>query len=185
MDECKRLQNSGPQRADRGIWHEPGAAKVLPCSEYFDDRCVGTRELFWRLRESYVEGQVAAFASLIKDECRRKMGAGVAQQKTDEERAESFGAGRCLLLTKSLGMAIPVALIPTTTQRAGQGLATRISHRFDGRRELFTHLADVRINEVVMPIMGSDHRQIARRWHSSLLSWRLPRWHITDRVDSA
>lgn len=54
------------------------------------------------------EGQVAAFASLIKDECRKKMGAGVAQQKSDEERAESFGAGRCLLLTKSLGMAIPV-----------------------------------------------------------------------------
>jgi hypothetical protein len=42
------------------------------------------------------EGQVAAFASLIKDECRKKMGAGVAQQKTDEEPAESFGAGRCL-----------------------------------------------------------------------------------------
>src|SRR5580704_19741068 len=52
MDECKRLQDSAPQRADRGIWHEPGAAKVLPCSEYFDDRCVGTRRALLALRTS-------------------------------------------------------------------------------------------------------------------------------------
>lgn len=141
--------------------HEPGVAIVLPCNEYFDDRCVGdTRSALGAYVNRMFEGQVAAFASLIKDECRRKLGAGTERQKTDDERAESFGAGRCLLLLKPLGGAVPVALVSTTTQRAGQGLAARISYLFDGMRELSTHLADARINEVAMPILGSGHGQI-------------------------
>lgn len=94
--------------------HEPGAAIVLPCNEYFDDRCVGdTKSSLGAYVNRMFECRVAAFASLIKDECRKKRGAGVAQQKTDEERAESFGAGRCLVLTQPLGIATPVALIST------------------------------------------------------------------------
>jgi hypothetical protein len=97
---------------------EPGAAIVLPCNEYFDDRCVGdTKSSLGAYVNRMFEGQVAAFASLLKDECRKKRGAGIAQQKTDEERAESFGAGRCLLLTKPLGITIPVALISTNGVR--------------------------------------------------------------------
>jgi hypothetical protein len=169
--------------------HEPGAAIVLPCNEYFDDRCVGDmKSSLGAYVNRTFEGQVAAFAALIKDECRKKMGAGVAPQKTDEERAVSFGAGRCLLLTKPLGIAIPVfQLLSYLLLRSelAQGLAPRISYLFDGMGELFTHLADARIDEVVMPIMGSGHGQIARRWPSSVFAWRLPRWHITDRVDSA
>jgi hypothetical protein len=118
MDECKRLQDSGRQRAHRGISARTGSAIVLPGNEYFDDRCVGdAKSPLGAYVNRMFEGRVAAFASLLKDECRKKMGSGVAQQKTDEERAESFGAGRCLLLTKSLGIAIPVALISTNGVR--------------------------------------------------------------------
>jgi hypothetical protein len=61
--------------------HEPGAAIVLPGNEYFDDRCVGdTKSSLGPYVNRMFEGQVAAFASLIKDECRKLMGAGVAQQ---------------------------------------------------------------------------------------------------------
>lgn len=141
--------------------HEQGAAIVLPVNEYFDDRCVGdTRSALGAYVNRMFEGQAAAFASLIKDECLRKLGPGIERQKTDDERAESFGAGRCLLLIKPLGGVVPVALVSTTTQRAGQGLAARISYLFDGMRELSTHLADARINEVAMPILGSGHGQI-------------------------
>ena len=100
----------------------------------------------------------------------------------------SFGAGRMFAayqIARHSDSSIPVALISTTASELAQGLAPRISYLFDGMGELFTHLADARINEVVMPIMGSDHGQIARRWPSSVFAWRLPRWHITDRVDSA
>jgi hypothetical protein len=93
----------------------------------------------------------------MKDECRRRLGVGVEQQKTDDERAESFGTGRCVLLIKPLGRSVPIALVSTTTQRAGQGLAARISYLFDGMHELVTRLADARLNEVTMPILGAGH----------------------------
>jgi hypothetical protein len=137
------------------------AAIVLPCNEYFDDRCVGdTRSALGAYVNKRFEAHVAEFAELIRAECHKKLGKSTEQRKTDEERAESFGAGRCLLLLKPLGSLTPIALVSTTTQRAGEGLASRISYLFEGMRELFKNLADARINEVVMPILGSGHGQI-------------------------
>ena len=139
----------------------PGAAIVLPCNEYFDDRCVADmRSSLGAYANRMFEGHIGDFASLIATESRKKFGKGVEQQKTDGERAESFGAGRCMLLMRPLGSVVPLALVSTTTQRAGEGLAARISYMFDGMRELFTHLADARINEVTMPIVGAGHGQI-------------------------
>jgi|SRR5882672_884854 len=140
---------------------EAGTAFVLPCNEYFDDRCVGdTRSALGAYANRIFEGQAAALNSVIKGECRKKLGKGVEQQKTEDERSESFGAGKCLLIQRPLGSVVPIALVSTTTQRASEGLAARISYLFDGMRELFTRLADARINEVVMPILGSGHGQI-------------------------
>jgi hypothetical protein len=62
-----------------------------------------------------------------------------------------------VLLPKPLGRSVPVALVSTTTQRAGEGLASRISYLFDAMRELITCLADSRINEIAMPLLGSGH----------------------------
>ena len=140
---------------------DKGTAVVLPCNEYFVDCCVDDpRSALGAYVNRVLEGQSPQFIALVKDECKKRMGAGVEEQKTDEERAESFGAGRCLLLMKPLGRSIPVALVSTTTQRAGQGLASRISYLFNGMRELAKRLADARINEVVMPILGAGHGQI-------------------------
>src|SRR5262249_40140788 len=75
----------------------------------------------------------------------------------DDERAESFGPGRCVLLIKPLNRSVSVALVSTTTQRAGEGLSARISYLFDGMREMVTRLADARLKEVTMPILGSGH----------------------------
>jgi hypothetical protein len=135
-----------------------GIAIALPCNEYFDDRCVGdTKSALGAYVNRAFEGQCGEFISLMKDECSRKLGPGVEQQKTADERAESFGTGHCVLLNRPLGRSVPVALVSTTTQRAGQGLAARISYLFDGMRELATRLADARLNEVTMPILGAGH----------------------------
>jgi len=140
---------------------EPGTAIVLPCNEYFDDRCAGdTKSALGAYVNRVFEGQAAAFVSLIQDECHKKLGAGAEQQKTDEERAKSFGVGRCVLLLNPLGRSVPVALVSTTTQRASQGLAGQISYLFAGMRELVTRLADARLNEVAMPILGAGHGRI-------------------------
>ena len=135
-----------------------GSVVVLPCNEYFDDECVDdTRSALGAYVNRAFEGQVPAFVSLMKEECRKRLGPGQEQQKTDEERALSFGIGRCVLLKKPLGRAVPVALLSTTTQREGEGLSSRISYLFEGMRELLVRLANERINEIVMPLMGSGH----------------------------
>lgn len=137
---------------------DTGAVIVLPCNEYFDDRCAGdTKSALGAYVNRAFDGQVEGFISLVKDECKKKLGAGVVQQKTDDESAESFGAGRCILLLKPLERSAPIALVSTTTQRANQGLAARICYLFDGMQELVARLADARLNEVVMPILGAGH----------------------------
>lgn len=138
--------------------HKESVVVALPCNEYFDDRCAGdVRSALGAYVSRRFEGQVEDFVALMKTECRRKLGPGTELQKTDEERAESFGAGHCVLLMQPLGRSVPIALVSTTTQRAGRGLSARISYLFDGMREMVTRLADARLNEVVMPVLGAGH----------------------------
>jgi len=135
-----------------------GAAVVLPCNEYFDDRCAGdTRSALGAYVNRMFEGRVAEFISLMKDECRRRLGPGVEQQKTDDERAESFGVGKCVLLREPFGRSAHIALVSTTTQRADHGLTARISYLFDGMHELVMRLANARLSEIVMPVLGAGH----------------------------
>jgi hypothetical protein len=159
---------------------EAGTVVVLPCNEYFDDRCAGDTKSFLGAYVNRVfEGQVAGFISLLQDECRKKLGQGVLQQKTNEERAESFGAGKCVLLIKPLGHSGPVALVSTTTQRAGQGLGARISYQFDAR------LADARLSEVAMPILVPVTAESILRLRSWVCFWHLQRPPAMVREGSA
>jgi hypothetical protein len=136
----------------------PGTVVALPCNEYFDDRCTAdARSALGAYVGRHLNGHEAEFARLIQDECRRQFGRGSDQQKTNDEVAESFGAGRCVLLLTPLAHPISIAVVATTTQRAGQGLAARISYMFEGMHELFALLADARLNDVVMPLMGAGH----------------------------
>jgi len=135
-----------------------GAAIVLPCNEYFDDRCVeDPRSSLGAYVSRVFEEQRDQLISMIKDECKRKFGDGTEQQKTNEERARSFGAGKCVLITKPLGRSVPIALVSTTTQRAGLGLEARISYLFEGMKELVSRLADARVGEAIMPVLGAGH----------------------------
>jgi hypothetical protein len=137
-----------------------GAVMVLPCNEYFDDRCASDdRSALGAYVKRNFDGQAPDFVTLIKNECRKTYGAGVVRRKTSNESAESFGAGRCVLLEQPLNRSVPIALISTTTQRADHGLAAQISYLFDGMQELVRHLANsaTRLNEVAMPILGAGH----------------------------
>jgi hypothetical protein len=137
---------------------DPHTAIVLPCNEYFDDKCVDdTRSALGAYVTSIFQGQIPQFVSLMTDECRKRLGPGSKKQKTEDEAALSYGVARCLLLTRPLGRNVTVALLSTTTQRAGQGLHSRISYLFDGMRELVSRLGSARVNEVVMPMLGSGH----------------------------
>jgi hypothetical protein len=137
---------------------DPHTAVVLPCNEYFDDRCVeDTRSALGAYINAVFQGQVEQFVGLMTEQAHGKFGPGSKQQKTEAETAISYGVARCLLLTSPLGRKVTIALLSTTTQRAGQGLHSRISYLFDGMRDLVSQLGSARINEVVTPLLGSGH----------------------------
>jgi hypothetical protein len=137
---------------------DPHTAVVLPCNEYFDDRCVeDTRSALGAYINAVFQGQVEQFVRLMTEQALGKFGPGSNQQKTETETAISYGVARCLLLTNPLGRRVTIALLSTTTQRAGQGLHSRISYLFDGIRDLVSQLGNARINEVVTPLLGSGH----------------------------
>lgn len=139
------------------VW-EPGTAVALPCNEYFDDECVNDpKSALGAYVNRMFQGQVPAFVTLMREESKKRLGPGTDQQKTAIVRAESYGVGQCILLVNPLGRSTPVALVSTTTQRASEGLAGRISYLFDGMQELVKHLADARLSEVAMPVLGAGH----------------------------
>lgn len=136
-------------------------AVALPCNEYFDDRCVDDEtSALGAYVNSTFRGSVPAFVALMREEAARCLGAGTPQRKTRDESAVSFGVGRSVLLLKPLGRSTAVAVVSTTTQRAEEGLSSRISFLFEGMRALVSQLADARLTEVVMPLMGAGHGRI-------------------------
>jgi hypothetical protein len=131
---------------------------VLPCNEYFDDQCAyDTRSALGAYVNKVFPGKADDFISLVQGECTKSLGAGIERQKREHERAISFGPGRALLIQNALGSDVPIALVSTTTQRAGQGLVAKTSFLFEGMCELVTRLVDERLNQVVMPILGAGH----------------------------
>jgi hypothetical protein len=137
---------------------DSGTAIVLPCNEYYDDLCVrDSRSALGAYAKKAFEGQIDDFSSLIINEAAQQLGPSVEYKKTLTETARSFGPGKCILLLKPLNRSAPIALVSTTTQRASEGLEGRISYLFDGMRELVQRLADARITEVAMPVLGAGH----------------------------
>lgn len=136
----------------------PEAVVALPCNEYFEDHCTSdTRTALGVYINQHCPGTASAFSDLVTQQCLKRFGAGKQQQKTMDESGESHGPGRAILVPDPSKNAAAIALISTTTQRAGQGLCARMSYVFDGVGELFGLLADKRINEVVMPVLGAGH----------------------------
>ena len=136
----------------------PETVVVLPCNEYFEDHCTSdTRTALGVYINRHCAGMTSAFSDLVRQQCLTRFGIGKQQQKTMDELVESHGPGRAILVPDPSMNAAAIALVSTTTQRAGRGLAARMSYVFDGVRELFELLADKRINELVMPVLGAGH----------------------------
>jgi pimeloyl-ACP methyl ester carboxylesterase len=133
-------------------------AIVLPCNEYFDDECADDRRSVLGAYVNHVfAGKVSEFKSLVTTEIRKRFQSEGSREKEEGIYVDSFGTGRCLLLSAPLGDQTPIALLSTTTQRAHKGLFAQVSFLFPGMNELFGRLADKRIREVAMPILGAGH----------------------------
>ncbi|MGH7515004.1 MAG: esterase/lipase family protein [Gemmatimonadales bacterium] len=136
----------------------PSTVVVLPCNEYFDDKCANdSRSALGAYVGSKLGGRTDEFMALVREQCRLRFGAGQLQKKTDSELGESFGIGRCLILENPLGTSTAVALLSTSSQRAGEGLASRVSDLFLAIEALASRMADARLSEAVMPVLGAGH----------------------------
>lgn len=59
-------------------------AVVLPCNEYFDDECAfDTRSALGAYVNKVFPAQIAAFMTLVREECKNRLGPGVEQQKRE------------------------------------------------------------------------------------------------------
>jgi Predicted nucleotide-binding protein containing TIR-like domain len=131
---------------------------VLPCNEYFDDKCASdSRSALGAYVSSAFAGRVEDFTTHVKSECAKRLGPAVQRQKTNQDCALSYGPGHALLMRGVLGSSVPIALLSTTTQRAGQGLLSKAPFVFEAVCELVTCLADERLNHIVTPILGAGH----------------------------
>lgn len=138
--------------------HGDRIAIVLPCDEYFDDHCLlDPKSAFGAYVRTVFKSEAHALIPLVRAECESRLGPSVRRQKTRDDAVPSFGPGQCILLMKPLGQAVPIALVSTTTQRAGEGLVARVSYLFQGVHELVARLADTRLDEVVMPVLGAGN----------------------------
>jgi O-acetyl-ADP-ribose deacetylase (regulator of RNase III) len=136
----------------------PSAAVALPCNEYFEDECTSdTRTALGVYINRHCVETASVFSGLASEQCMTRFGTGQRRQKTTNASGESHGPGRAILVPDPSGNASAIALLSTTTQRAGQGLVARMSYVFEGVREMFELLADRRINEVLMPVLGAGH----------------------------
>jgi hypothetical protein len=135
------------------------AVFVLPCNEYFDRGCVAdVRSALGAYVNRAFAGRGADFATLVEAECWQKLGPPEVRQKTNNEAAPSFGPGRCLLLRNALNTDLTLALVSTTTQRAGEGLIARISYVLSAMTAMVTCLAETpRVKEAAMPVLGAGH----------------------------
>jgi len=136
---------------------------LLPCNEYFDRACITDPKgaLGAYVGRVFV-GRTSDFADLVQSQIGEKLGAPTSCQKTDTEKGFSYGAGRALLLQNVLKTEQTIALVSTTTQRAGEGLIARISYLFAGLTGLVNSLAETtRIREIAMPLLGAGHGGIA------------------------
>jgi hypothetical protein len=76
-------------------------AVALPCNEYFDDICVyDTRSSLGAYVNRAFAGEIDQFVLLMKNEAKKRLGPGTVWQKTNDESAESFGTGKCILWTR-------------------------------------------------------------------------------------
>ncbi|MDB4873937.1 MAG: hypothetical protein JWM41_383 [Gemmatimonadetes bacterium] len=131
---------------------------VLPCNEYFDDNCAAdSRSALGSWVAKRLGGRSQEFMADVKRECLSRFGHGNPTAKTESESGMSFGIGRCLLLQSPLGSPIPIALLSTTTQRAGVGLAAQVSYLFPAIEDLVRRMADARLNNAIIPVLGAGH----------------------------
>ena len=121
-------------------------AVVLPCNEYFDDECAfDARSALGAYVNKVFPGQVMAFMTLVRDERKNRLGPG---GRTPED-------GKRTVIKLWRWASAP--LEDSSRFESANRLIAKSSFISEGISELMTRLADERLYEVVMPVLGAGH----------------------------
>jgi hypothetical protein len=148
-------------RLDELVTPLGSALVVLPANEYFDDDCVrDPRSALGAFVQRHFAQREQEFLAAVKG-CLPPPGERL--EKVKGEFAESHGVGTTVLLDRPLGTAWRLLVGAVTTQRAGFGLKADVATLFRVISDVHKAMADRRINEVFLPLLGAGHGQLGRR----------------------
>jgi len=134
----------------------PNALVVLPANEFFDDECITDRG---SALGAFVAHHFATQTSHLLDLLSERL---KPLPTTDVERARgvrkaSYGVGATAFLSRVLGTSWNLMLGAATTQRAGEGLRAEIRTIFTLADAIEGTMADHRLTDVTLPLIGSGH----------------------------
>lgn len=132
------------------------ALVVLPANEFFDDECItDTRSALGAFVQQHFAKQKADILFAVQRSLIDVPTVHVERAK-GEMRA-SYQVGSTAYLSNALNSGWNILLVAVTTQRAGEGLRAEIRTIFTLANAIETTMADHRLTDVVVPLIGSGH----------------------------
>lgn len=134
----------------------PGNLVVLPANEFFDDECITdvnsalgsfVAENFKNQSQYFLEALRVALRDKATQQVERA--AGVMRA--------SYLVGATAYLPRALGTGWNILMVAVTTQRAREGLRAEIGTIFTLADAIGGTMADHRLTNVVLPLIGSGH----------------------------
>jgi Domain of unknown function (DUF6430) len=131
------------------------ALVVLPANEYFDDECIrDTGSSLGSFVQKHFPRKETQFLGCVRERLPEPQ---ARILKMEAELADSFGVGTTAFLDRPLGTTWRLLVAAVTSQRAGLGLQADVATLFRVVTEVGKTMADRRINEVFLPLLGAGH----------------------------
>jgi hypothetical protein len=137
------------------------ALVVLPANEYFDDECIRDADsALGAFVKNHFAGSDPEFLATVG---RHLPQPGQRLQKVEGAFGESYGVGTTVVLDRPMGTRWRLLVAAVTSQRAGVGLRADVATLFTIITDIHKAMADRRIHEVYLPLLGAGHGGLRRR----------------------
>ncbi len=117
--------------------------------------CNKTSPLIVILKNESIED----FKKLVKSKLDAKYNDEIVLRKKQKDTPpeKSYGIGACIFLDNPINTTERILLVSVTEQREGEGLYSYIAFIFKAVNNIHEEIADHRINNIYIPLLGSGH----------------------------
>lgn len=148
------------------IQKDEDSVVILPANEYFDDECISDRKsALGAYVDKFFRNKLVEFQSAVRSKLALPNRYEVTLRKKQKDKPEqkSYGIGSSVFLDKALNTSERILLVSVTEQREGMGLYSNIGFIFKAVNEIHREIADNRINNIYIPLLGSGHGGLNKR----------------------